>query len=45
MIEEFFLGLAAVLVHGFSDNREVDERVLKIGVIFIVSVGEHKKFD
>ena len=45
MIEEFLLGLTTVLVHGFSDNCEVDERVLKVGVIFVVSVGEHKKFD
>lgn len=45
MVEEPVLDLSAVLVHWLSDYGEVNERILKIWVILVVSVGEHKEFD
>ena len=45
IVEELVLGLPTVLVHGLSHNGEIEERVLQVWVIFIVSVGEHKDFD
>ena len=45
VIEEFVLGLAGILVHGFPDDGKINERVLKILVILIVPVREHQQFD
>ena len=45
MVEEPVLDLSAVLVHWLSDYGEVNERILKIWVILVVSVREHKELD
>ena len=45
MVEEPVLDLSAVLVHWLSDYGKVNERILKIRVILVVSVGEHKELD
>ena len=43
VVEEFVLSMAAVLVHGLSYYRKVDQGVLEILVVLVVPMREHKK--
>jgi hypothetical protein len=45
VVEELVLRVATVLVHGLPNDGKVDQGVLEVVVVLVMSVGEHQKFD
>lgn len=43
--EESILSLLAELIHGFSDNREVNQRISQEIIILVVAVWEHEQLE